>query len=961
MPEKKLNPKQLEAVNHGNGPLLIIAGAGTGKTTVITERVKRLITQKLAQPGEILGLTFTDKAAREMEDRIDIALPYGFTQMWIMTFHSFCDRILRDEGIRIGLNTGYKLITDTDVVSLFRRRLFDMDLDYFRPLGNPNKFISGMTQHFNRLRDEDISPRQYLDWTKSQPKNPSSPEEVLSQKEYSELARIFDQYQKFKIEENVLDFADLVSYTLKLFRDRPNVLGNYQRKFKYVLVDEYQDTNYAQNQIVNLLAGKHHNLTVVADDDQSIYRWRGAAISNVIQFKTTYPKAKLVVLTLNYRNTQEILDAAYRLIQFNNPDRLEIKEKITKKLKAALSKPGYPVEFLHFDRVENEADGVAKKIKSLLEENPGKYLPKDFAVLVRANAHAHSFSRSLDRLGIPYQFLGPGRLFEQPEVKDLIAYLRILRDPEDNQSLFRVLSMEYFAIPVRDLVTLGNYAQKHQTSFFTACEFPDDLALPQATKQNIGRVTGIINKHLALITKESAGQILFYFLQDTGLLSAILSYQTPLDEHKAGNITKFFNKLKSFETENKDASVTAVLDWIDLSTEVGESPAATDTDWTQNDAVNILTIHSAKGLEFPIVFLVNLVSQRFPTSEKKEAIPLPREMIREILPEGDFHLQEERRLFYVGMTRACERLFLTAADFYGEGKRIKKISNFVSEALGDKAIKNQPPSADQMSFLDWTKNNSAPPPQKPVPLTVNYLSYSQIQTFLDCPLHYKAKYLLKISSPPSAASSFGNTIHKTLKDYFILRQQGEKPDILKIFARDWIAEGYLNAKHAKSYFQKGERYLKDYLEINPIKILPLRLEDSFTVPIGELKIGGKIDRVDLLPDGILEIIDYKTSTKQLTAKQAAVDLQLSFYALAAHLIPYPPYHKSPDKIKLSLYYLDTQEKISVFQTQQQLIKAKEQIMDYKEQILHSDFHCSRAGICQGKCDYQILCDLESQK
>ena len=517
MPEKKLNPKQLEAVNHGNGPLLIIAGAGTGKTTVITERVKRLITQKLAQPGEILGLTFTDKAAREMEDRIDIALPYGFTQMWIMTFHSFCDRILRDEGIRIGLNTGYKLITDTDVVSLFRRRLFDMDLDYFRPLGNPNKFISGMTQHFNRLRDEDISPRQYLDWTKSQPKNPSSPEEVLSQKEYSELARIFDQYQKFKIEENVLDFADLVSYTLKLFRDRPNVLGNYQRKFKYVLVDEYQDTNYAQNQIVNLLAGKHHNLTVVADDDQSIYRWRGAAISNVIQFKTTYPKAKLVVLTLNYRNTQEILDAAYRLIQFNNPDRLEIKEKITKKLKAALSKPGYPVEFLHFDRVENEADGVAKKIKSLLEENPGKYLPKDFAVLVRANAHAHSFSRSLDRLGIPYQFLGPGRLFEQPEVKDLIAYLRILRDPEDNQSLFRVLSMEYFAIPVRDLVTLGNYAQKHQTSFFTACEFPDDLALPQATKQNIGRVTGIINKHLALITKESAGQILFYFLQDTGL------------------------------------------------------------------------------------------------------------------------------------------------------------------------------------------------------------------------------------------------------------------------------------------------------------------------------------------------------------------------------------------------------------------------------------------------------------
>jgi DNA helicase-2/ATP-dependent DNA helicase PcrA len=964
--DKVLNKQQLQAVNHGEGPLLIIAGAGTGKTTVITERIKRLISEGKAESSQILALTFTEKAAKEMEERIDVALPYGYTQMWVMTFHSFCDRILRDEGIHIGLSPDYRLIMDTDIVSLLQKKLFDLNLDYFRPLGNPHKFISGMVQHFDRLRDEDISPEFYLDWI-----NKNIFDE-LEKKQSLELARAYSFYQKIKVETNAMDFADLVTNTLKLFRERPNILKKYQLKFKYLLVDEYQDTNYAQNSLVNLLAGYNRNLTVVADDDQSIYRWRGAAVSNILQFRKTYPGADLVVLTDNYRSTEEILNSSYKLIQNNNPDRLEVKEKINKKLTSHIKAAGEKPEFLHFGRIEDEADGVAKKIKFLIENE--KYSPRDFAILVRANAHALPFTNSLSRQGIPYQFLGPGRLFEQPEIKDLIAYLRVLKDFTDNQSLFRVLSMDFFALPVRDLISLSNMASRSSRSLFSVCEtiktaLPGDPApeISESTRTRLPEILTMINKHIGLTNKESAGQILFYFLQDSSLLPSILSYRLPIDEKIANNIMKFFNKLKSFESENQDASVSAVLDWIDLSYEVGESPAATNMDWTEYDAVSLLTIHSAKGLEFPVVFLVNLVSQRFPTVEKKEQIPIPLALIKEELPVGDYHLEEERRLFYVGMTRAKERLFLTAADFYGEGKRTKKMSPFIYEALGDQSENKLQAGDNQLSLLNWDKPKVSAPVKtdgQKTPLHIDYLSYSQIQTFSDCPLHYKAKYLLHIPSPPSAASSFGNTIHSTMREYHNLKRQGEKPDILKIYTQKWIPEGYHNARHAQLYFDKGNNYLQDYLKTDLAGINPVLLEESFTVPVVSddrsrtIKIGGKIDRVDILPDGQIEIIDYKTSSHLLTEKQAAGDLQLSFYALAATLLKTPPFNLKPENVKLTLYYFDQQKKVSVFQSAEQLENAMQQILDYKEAIGNSDLNCSGSIICKNGCDYQVLCDIK---
>ncbi len=972
----KLNKEQLDAIKFGNGPLLIIAGAGTGKTTVITERIKYLILSKKVKPSEILALTFTEKAAREMEERVDVAMPLGFTQMWIMTFHSFCDRILRREALHIGLDPRYKLVTEAEGVQLLRNNIFKLELNYFRPLGNPTKFLSGMLQHFSRLQDEDVSPQDYQKWVKDQMSSyaKASEDKKLELDKWSELSKAYRDYDELKVKNALLDFGDLIVKTLKLFRSRPNILKEYQKQFKNILVDEFQDTNYAQNELTKLLAGSEKNITVVGDDDQSIYRFRGAAVSNIIQFRKNFPKTKVVVLTKNYRSTQEILDRSYDLVQFNNPDRLEVVEKVDKKLKSQIAKDGAEIGFIHSDRVENESDEIAKTIKKIMEDLPsreasegrGKYSYKDFAILVRANNHSEPIMRALSRHGIPYQFLGPGRLFKQPEIVDLISYLKVLYNFTDSVSFYRLASIDHFGITGRELAELGNYARKNNVSLFESAE--------KIGSETIQKLLGIIGKHLNLVKKETAGQLLYYFLEETGLLQKLLSPESVEAENKAKNISKFFDKLKTYEVDHEDATVPAVVDWLDLSMELGESPLATNEDWTEINAVNILTVHSAKGLEFPVVFIVNLVGQRFPTMERREQIPIPDSLIKEILPVGDYHTEEERRLFYVAMTRAKEKLILTAADYYGEGKREKKLSPFIFEALGDKAVSSEKtlPKVDQLSFLEYKPTKTAKPIDKQ-PLYIDYLSYSQIETFLTCPLHFKLRYIYNLPTPTKAPLSFGSSVHKTLKEFYDKVAVGGKPTkelILSLLDVNWESAGYSGKGEEKIQLERGKKYLEEFLKVGfDPKNLPIALEKSFTLPLmsddkGQrpLKIGGKIDRVDLLKDGRIEIIDYKTGEKPPTQDQMNKDKnsvrQLAFYALAATQIPEIPFNKKPEGVLLSLYYLENQTKVSTVLTQEKLDAAKDEIFKVRDEIEKSDFKCSGHMFCQMGCEFSLFCKSE---
>ncbi|MBI2036081.1 ATP-dependent helicase [Candidatus Microgenomates bacterium] len=975
--KKILNREQLEAVRHGEGPLLVIAGAGTGKTTVITERIKHLILEKNVLPAEVLALTFTDKASREMEERVDVALPYGYSQMWITTFHSFCDRILRSEAIHIGLNPGYKLMSEAETILFLRKNLFKFKLEYFRPLGNPNKFLGGMLQHFSRLKDEDVSPNEYLAWAQSQKSKLKSQKynskfkiDEQDLEKYLELANAYKTYEELKTREGVMDFADLISNTLKLFRTRKNILTDYQNKFKYILVDEFQDTNFAQNELAILLSGNKQNITVVGDDDQAIYRWRGAAVSNIIQFKKHFPKTKVIVLTQNYRSTQTILDSAYQLIQNNNPDRLEVKEKIDKKLIGVRKIKGEAPQFIYTDRVENEADEVVKRISNF-KFQISNFKFSDVAILVRANNHAEPFIRAFERHKIPYQFLGPGQLFRQEEIKDLIAYLKVLYNFEDSVSLYRVLSMEHFGISARDISAMLNFARRQNLSLFETLERIAQVFVQDEVKEKCKQIVGMITRHLKRMRKDSAGQILYYFLEDTGLLKKIVAYKTKLDERRAQNMAKFFDKLKTYEVEHEDASVSAIVDWIDLSMQMGESPLAADLDWTNNNAVNILTIHSSKGLEFPIVFLVNLVAQRFPIRERSEQIPIPDSLIKEILPEGDYHLEEERRLFYVGMTRARDQLFLTAANYYGEGKRERKLSPFIYETVGEKAIEQSTMkqfnngAINQLTLLEWKPVESEVRSQKlevRSKLLINYLSYSQIDTFNVCPMHYKAKYILRIPVPQSSAQSFGTSIHASLRDFYQLLLQGNKAtekQLLEILTKNWINEGYSSKNHEAQTFKKGEEILKKFLRdaFDP-KHLPISLEMPFQFSIGKqdniLRIGGKIDRIDKLSNGKIEILDYKTGTNLPDEKELDKNFQLTVYALAATEVKDPLLGKKPDEVVLSLYFLESGRKFTTTRTKEQLEAAKEKLFEIKEAISISDFVCSKSSICR-ICEFKMLC------
>ena len=960
--EIRLNKEQKLSVDHTDGPLMVIAGAGTGKTTVITHRISSLVERDLANTSEILALTFTEKASKEMEERVDVAMPYGYTQMWISTFHSFCDRVLRDEVVAIGMDPNYKLMTSAESIRFLQENLFEFDLKYFRPLGNPTKFIGGLLTHFSRLQDEDIAPGDYLKWASAKEKTigkNSTDEDKLDAEKFIELANAYKKYSDLKLEKSKMDFGDLIFYALKLFRERPNVLKEYMDKFKYILVDEFQDTNIAQNELVKMLAGENGNITVVADDDQAIYKWRGASVSNTVQFKKSFPTAKIVTLTKNYRSKQEILDKAYDLIQFNNPNRLEIVENVDKKLVSKVDGKG-EVEFIHAVNSDQEANSVAKKIAELVENE--EYSFSDFAVFVRANNHSTPFIRAFERFGIPNQFLGPARLFQEEEILDLVSYLKVLYDYSDSTSFYRVLSMDIFDISQRDIIHIFNESKKTNTVLFDLCEEIDEQDVSGKTKKSIGKIVSIIKDHQKRIKSDSAGELLFSFVEEIDLLDMLVNPETENAERMAKNIAKLFEKIKSYENENEAADVFAVVDWIEMLSDLGESPLSAEVDLNANDSVNIMTIHGSKGLEFPVCFVVNLVNQRFPSTNRRDMIPIPESLVKEILPEGDHHEQEERRLFYVAATRAKEKLYLTAADFYGGGVRKKKISPFVHETLGE--VTTEVLESDDSSKLEKKKT---PPKAKTVSekLSVDYLSYSQINAFETCPLHYKLRYIYKIPTEPTSALSFGTSMHNTLDAFFRSIKSGDKPSkkkLTNLLEANWQVRGYLNKKHEKEMFEKGVDYLSEYYkdEFDP-NSLPIALEQPFSIALplmeGErrLKIGGKIDRVDEIAGGGIEIIDYKTGENVPKQKDVDKDMQLTIYALAATSIADSPFKRDIKDIKLSLYYFKDQTKITTTRTQKQIDELVKRLCEVRREIEESDFKCSGNFFCNS-CEFRAFCE-----
>ena len=474
-------------------------------------------------------------------------------------------------------------------------------------------------------------------------------------------------------------------------------------------------------------------------------------------------------------------------------------------------------------------------------------------------------------------------------------------------------------------------------------------------------------RHLERVRKDTAGQILYYFLVDSKLFEALKTAESVREERRIQNIAKFFDRIKKFEMERTDANIFTLVEWLMLMLQMGDSPMAADIDLRDRNAVNILTVHSSKGLEFKVVFLVNLVSDRFPSRERSEKIPLPLGIIKENIPaDTDFNLEEERRLFYVGMTRAKDLLYFTAADFYGSGRRPRKLSPFIYEALPNlQKQEKSKTSSQQLSLtevLSVYKEDENPPAggEKKLPLKLSYITFSNLQMFDICPLHYKAKVIFNIPTPTASVQNFGISIHNTLYNFYKNLQNGEKPslkNLLEILKKEWISDGYDGKKHEKERYSQALRILNEFFksECNP-PVKPLRLEEPFSFMLrNNVKVFGKIDRIDPNGKGI-EIIDYKTGEENPKA-QKAHELQLAMYALAATRVKDEVLNHDPKDITLTLYFLDGNSKKSMTFTKDSLDALENSLIEKIEEIEKSDFECSRSVLCVN-CEYKILCSAK---
>lgn len=963
---------------------LVVAGPGTGKTTFITSEIRKLL-EKGTGPSCILVLTFTEKAADEMLIRLDEAMPLGYEPPWISTFHSFCDRILRQEGLEIGLDPAYKVISEPEAWLLLRRNLFDLPLEYFRPLGNPTKFLSALLQLFSRAKDEEVSPGEYLAWAKGLKKPRrfgrgsdlrravgASEEDKEEAKKQLELAKVYEAYQKLLLKNSYLDFGDLIAWTLKLFRQRPSVLARYRQQFSHVFVDEFQDTNFAQFSLIKLLVPPNHlvaklpsppTLTVVGDDDQAIYKWRGASVSNILEFKEFYPSCKTKVLRTSYRLTDELARKSYRLIQNNNPDRLEVKlQNVSKKLKTL--KRGPAPYLLYARSVEEETELVLRKIVELVNTEGKNF--SDFAVLARANAHLDPFIAALKRHELPYQVVGNRGLFEQEEVAALLAVLRVIKDPNDTISWYKILNAPAFKISAEKVLGLLNRAQKTH------------VPLVEILREEKNPVLALISDLTRDSFRVSPSHLLFDFVQKSGYVQELTKAPTLQNQLRVENIALFFQKVQQFEAEVREPNVPELVDYLDLLIEAGESPAQAVVE--DVDTINLMTVHSAKGLEFPVVFLVSLTSDRFPTRQRSAALGLPEHFVKEFRylkkshkgggvgfarfaagePSGEEvqqvgHLQEERRLFYVAATRASEQLFLSLAQNYG-GVQEKRPSRFLRE-LGVEVPAGPQESAAVSGSMsvpnikDTAQDLSVLIPKK--------FSYSQIDDYRDCPWKYRYKYVLKIPAPPTPPTSFGISLHETLREFELRQMHGEKvslPQFLKIYRDHFLSEGYRDRKEKEAYLKRGQKLLTDFYRRDQKKLLPAwAVEKGFEIKIGGKTVRGRIDRIGKDDQGRFELIDFKggdTAFKEEgdLSKKAQKDDQLLLYRIAAkEVLGIMPH-------SVALFYLDGGKRVEAQFGEGEIEKRKKEIAGLLGKISAGEFKATPGFVCVW-CPFNKICEF----
>jgi len=612
-----LNPPQRDAVTATDGPLLVLAGAGSGKTRVLTYRIAYLISEKKVNPFNILAITFTNKAAGEMRDRVVKLIGPVAERMWISTFHSACARILRSEIGRLGMPRHFAIYDELDQKKLIELVMKELNLDTkrFPP--------AGVLNQISAAKNELIDAESYAS------RAGSYYDEIVSE--------VYKLYQQRLLENHALDFDDLIMTTVDLLRVFPSVLADYQNRFRHILVDEYQDTNHAQYALVHLLAGKAGNVTVVGDDDQSVYGWRGADIRNILEFEQDYPEARVIRLEQNYRSTQVILEAANYVVANN-------RGRKPKTLWTANARGEAITRYQAVDE-RDEAVFAATEIEHLRELEARRY--REFAIFYRTNAQSRVLEEIFIRAGLPYKIVGGLRFYERAEIKDVIAYLRVITNPLDSVSMKRIINQPKRGIGKTSVDKVQLFAIREKLPFVEALrKSRENPFLGTRAKKDLAAFAELLDR-LAPLAEEAPHVAVDRMLAETGYVTALEAERTIESLSRLENVKEFTSVVAEFEAGHEDASLEDFLETVALIADI-------DTYDDVTDSVTLMTLHNAKGLEFPVVFIVGMEDGVFPHFRSLEE---------------DGRLEEERRLMYVGLTRARERLYLSHAwsrSLYGQ-------------------------------------------------------------------------------------------------------------------------------------------------------------------------------------------------------------------------------------------------------------------------------------------------------
>ena len=991
-----LNDEQRKAVEHIEKPLLILAGPGTGKTRVTCKKLAYLIKEKGFQLEEILALTFSDKAAQEMQERVEELIP-ECVKVKISTFHSFCYDIVRENSLELGINASGEVLTEEYQQAFLLKHLDELGIETFKVPPRPIDLARTFQGAIARFKQENITIKRLEGYHREKEEQGISDEETLKLKDF---ARAYRAYEEFKKEKGLIDFGDMQLFTLQLFEERPEILKRYRERIRYIIVDEFQDTDFIQLQILFKLSPEG-NITIVGDDDQSIYRFRGAYLTNIREFRSHYEERGIlpeqIVLKTNYRCTGNIQKVAGNLIK-NNPERAD-KEMVTKK------DEGSPVHIVLYHNDWEQAKGITKTIQDLHEKGRAW---EDSAVLVRRRKDARPIIEQFEKAGIPFEILGSRQYFREPIIRAVVSYLKMLSDPVRNQpALGHILMRPLHGILPGEIPRLSRYAKDKNISLWEALGNLDDF---EGDATHFRRFRKEIDTLFA--TKGARG--LLELVRALLFSRAFLKTEIGHDNRENIRLLNRFLKLTTgFLEIYPDASLEEFLTHLDALRDLGLEDESTEPGVGK---VHLMTVHGSKGKEFPVVFIPCLNQNKFPSRYRQYKIEIPNELADGLTPVGspdDLHEQEERRLLYVAITRGKDEAFLSYCKRYGNNKKDTPLSIYLTEIFDSnesyelkeiaetgEELEERSSSEEDAIFHriitgvqrgEWqdaidgitamAMTEEADVSSLWIPVNMSLQEYkeglnllhhlpekehledvvyspSRLKMYEDCPKKYWYNYVLKIPGEMKPYFALGGNVHKVIE--LITKRLKDGQDVsneeaLAILDSVWKPSDYESAIKEQQDRKDAEEMIRQFLIHQTGKDSKIvDVEGWIELDIEGRKMRGKVDRIDDVGES-LKVIDYKSSKQQTSRPQLKKDFQMALYWLGVERA----YDKPVSQV--GHWYLRMDREWMVEITPEELEEVKQRALRVIEEIEKGEFGATPGYQVCRYCDYGDLCDEKGKE